>query len=343
MSLEIDFLDGYPEMEMGSTARVRVLTRDAEGNQKTVGLDRVAFHFEPVVWGEVKSADEPGVGILTVVALAESDDPLDEPEYGIEARLAVQGLQRIKKAKRIRLLPVSLEIELAFEVGQFKRFELGDLKQPIDWSQARVGDPETQQLFTRDGVAYLRVTPPDALPAEVEITFPNGQVATLALEGGVRERGEAVDEGAATVDASSEDMPLEMPPPVEEAPLDEQLEEEASREEEEAQEAAARLAPAPQPTPAPAPTTPTPPPAPVIQRPPVDPQLREDLARLRNYVGSFSGARSRSDASDQAKIQERITAKVEAFRPRLEAYHGADRAELLAAFEELCRETLAKA
>ena len=112
-----------------------------------------------------------------------------------------------------------------------------------------------------------------------------------------------------------------MPPPVDEAPLDEQLEEEASKEEQQAEELrrpterleapldeqleeeAVKEAqeqeqrrPTERLEAVPAPVTPA---VPVIERPRADPQLREDLTRLRNYVGSFSGARSRSDLAEQ--------------------------------------------
>lgn len=186
---EIEFVDGPPAMEVGRQARLRVLARGVDG-KFAVPLERVAFSFEPMAWGRVLATADPGVGLLEVIGLVD-DGELLSPSYSIRAQLSEEAGQRLGSDRRIRIVPEALELELAFEVGQgtrWTRFGPDDLRAPIDWSRARVGDPSTQSLFLREGRPYLRIAPPSALPARVEITFPNGEVATLALEGALSAR-----------------------------------------------------------------------------------------------------------------------------------------------------------
>ena len=115
MGLEIEFLDGPPMMLVGRTATLRVSQRDASGAPSQIAISDVSFEFRPNQWGRVGATPDPAVGLLEVVDLVESDDPLLEPTYAIEGKLSQSGEQAIPPQKRIRLLPTAVEIELALE------------------------------------------------------------------------------------------------------------------------------------------------------------------------------------------------------------------------------------
>jgi hypothetical protein len=188
MHLEIEFLDGPPLMEVGSTTRVRVEHEFlAPEDRKPVALERVQFEFKPLEWGRIRATDDPAIGVLEVIEIIESSDPLLSPSYSIQAFLSAQGRAQLFKPQRmIRIVPTAIEIELAFEVGReskWTRFGPSDLSQPIDWNEAAVGEPETQTLFLRDEKPFLRVEPVEGFPFQVEITFPNGETASLQIDG----------------------------------------------------------------------------------------------------------------------------------------------------------------
>lgn len=185
MALEIEFLEGPPPLEVGARVPIRVVQAGADG-RFPVQIADLGFTFQPLPWGRVVATEDPGIATLEVVQLAPDDDVLLAPTYTIHAHLAAQTGQTFQTERRIRLVPQALEIELAFAVGEADRwvpFALADLSAPIDWSLARVGDPTTQRLFLREGRPILRVEPPDALPAQVDIAFPNGETASLSVEG----------------------------------------------------------------------------------------------------------------------------------------------------------------
>jgi len=185
MALEIEFLDGPPPLEVGAAVRIRVVQAGASG-RFPVQIADVGFTFEPLPWGRVVPTDDPGVARLEVVQLAPDADVLLAPTYAIHAHLAARAGQTFRTERRIRVTAQAVELELAFAVGEAGRwtpFALGDLSAPIDWSLARVGDPATQRLFLREGRPILRVEPCDALPAQVDITFPNGETASLVVDG----------------------------------------------------------------------------------------------------------------------------------------------------------------
>ncbi|MBL4848339.1 MAG: hypothetical protein JKY65_22700 [Planctomycetes bacterium] len=188
MHLEIEFLDGPPQMEVGSTTRVRVVHEFlAPEDRKAVALERVKFEFKPLEWGRITATDDPAVGTLEVIEIIESTDPLLSPSYSIQAFLSAQGRAQLFKPERmIRIIPTAIEIELVFEVGRehrWTRFGPSDLSEPIDWEEAAVGDPETQTLFLREDRPFLRIEPFDGFPFQVEITFPNGETASLQIDG----------------------------------------------------------------------------------------------------------------------------------------------------------------
>jgi hypothetical protein len=313
IGLEIEFLDGPPTMLVGHTAEVRVNQQDANGAKTQIAITDVSFEFRPNAWGRVSPSSDPAIGTLEVIELVETDDPLLEPHYAIHATLNRSGAQAIAPQRKIRLLPTALEIELALEigvVGSYRRFALSELSQPVDWTLARVTSPETQSIVVRDGVPYLRLTGLDALPAKLEITFPNGEVASLVVEGQLSARGlretaritvPDVPTPVPTIEAARAPIPVAVP---EEAPA----------------EAPAAAAPED------------------VQSDADGVGLRGDLVRLRRYVASFAGSMGSADEEREQRIRERIGLRVDELRGTVEAYSGADREELVAQFEDLCRE-----
>ncbi len=301
MPLEIEFLDGPPAMDLGEQARLRVVQQGAAG-AFTVQIDRVGFTFDPIPWGRVTPTADPGIGLLEVVELVD-DTELLAPHYSIRAHLTEQAGQTLASGRRIRLVPQALEVELAFEVGRegsWRRFAPSDLPTPLDWSRARVGDAATQSLYLRDGRPYLRVSPPSALPAQVEVTFPNGEVARLILEGplAIHEPGQ---QPAATPAAAQITAPAATPASALESP-----------------------APAPAASPASfeAPAAP-----------------HEELTRLQRYVASFAGApRHTTDARTAQGIRERVERELERVGALIDGYAGPDRDELRARFGGLVQE-----
>lgn len=334
MALEIVFLDGAPVMEIGARTRIRVLQRDAEGELNPMLLRDVSFSYSPLDWGRVEPTDDPAVGVLEVVRLVESEDLLLAPTYSISASLTTFTGHTFQAERRVRLLATALEVELAFEVGQhgkWRRFKAADLRQPIDWSKARVGDPSTQSFVVRDGVPYLRLTSLDALPAEVAITFPNGEVARLVVDGRLAATipGQAPAPAPAPVPspAPAPWSPVEAAPPVAVAPPPAAAPEPAP--------AAPEPEPAPIDVPAPAPAQePLPDPVAAAPSPAGDVDIREEITRLRRYVASFAGTlRARPDPKVSEGIRQRIQREVDRVRGLIEQHGGPEREELVAQLE----------
>src|SRR5262249_11283006 len=91
----------------------------------------------------------------------------------------------------------------------------------------------------------------------------------------------------------------------------------------------------PEPAPAPPPPPPAPEPAPSPALPPVGSvELRDELVRLRRYVGSFTGSlRGARDPKVTDGIRQRIQREVERVRDLFARHSGADHESLLAQLE----------
>lgn len=342
MALEIVFLDGPPQMEVGARTRIRVMQRDADGQQNPMLLKDVSFSYSPMEWGRVDPTADAAIGLLEVVRLVESDDVLLAPTYSISASLTHFTGHTFQAERRVRLLATALEVELAFEVGQngkWKRFAAADLRQPIDWTKARIGDPATQALLVRDGKPYVRIASLDALPAEVAITFPNGEVSRLVIEGDLLasvpgERAVAAQPAASAAPVAAP-APVPVPAPVA-----------APEPEPEPEQVAVAVAPpssGPEPEPEPVidevqeeAELELPPPAPASETDaaPTSHDLREEIVRLRRYVASFaSSLRARPEPKVADGIRGRIQREVERVRALLDRHQGGDHADLVAQFE----------
>ena len=346
MELDIEFLDGPPSMEVGHQTRVRVVQGDSVGGTTPVSLARVQFKFQPLDWGRVQPTDDPGIGVLEVIQVLESDDPLLAPAYSLQAFLTTQAKRTFQQERMVRLVPTALEIELAFEVGRkgrWVRFGPHDLSKPIDWSLAKVGDPETQSLFLREGRPFLRVSPVEGFPLHVEIAFPNGETASLEIEGQIsastakappmstgaqsrlqsgpqnrslestRSSSEPTTATSELAQTSPEDVRDPTPLPREVARRA-GLEQEAAERQAAERQAAERQAAERQ-----------------AASPVAGESIRDALTRLHRYANSFSGAqRAKLPAEKAASIRARIGAESEQVREQIETYQGADRAELSA-------------
>lgn len=334
MALEIVFLDGAPVMEVGSRTRLRVLKRDVEGKLHPVGLEEVTFSYSPMDWGRVEPTDDPAVGQLEVVRPVESEDLLQAPTYSISASLTNFTGHTFQAERRVRLVATAVEVELGFEVGQsgkWRRFAPGDLKQPIDWSKARIGDPATQSLVVRDGRPFVRLASIEALPAQVSILFPNGETAHLVIDGQLRATGPGdrqpfgAPRATPPVTVAAPPPPAAPAPTLAVAPADEPLpafdEPEAVEEPEAVVDEPPAVRPAGDAAPAPG-------------EPVSSDALREELARLRRYVASFAGTlRARPEPAVAESIRARVQREVDRVRGLLERHDGPDHDALAAELE----------
>lgn len=362
MALEIEFLDGRPVMEVGQRTRLRVLQQDAAGRKNPMRLEQVAFTFSPVTWGRVERTNDPAIGLLEVVEVVEPDDLLLAPVYRIEASLTNYSEQTIQPERRVRLIATAVEVELGFEVGfadKWKRFETQQLKRPIDWSKARTDDPARAEVVVREGRPFLRLRGLGDLPAQVSITFPNGEVAKLRLEGKLAAWEPGHQLAPALFPAAAAPAPVTAAPRVAtareaepEEPLTESIrlpafEAEEDEPEGELTNTSLELEPVPEeepeadsapesaPLPSAAPGEPEPlliasqPAAPAL---PIE-ALRDELTKLKRYVASFSGAlRAQPEGETATRVRERITREVERVWALLQAAGEEVRAELSAPF-----------
>lgn len=347
MALEIEFLDGRPVMEVGQKTRVRVLQQDATGRRNPMRLEHVAFTFSPVTWGRVGRTADPAVGLLEVVEVVEPDDLLSAPIYRIEASLTHFTDQAIQPERRVRLKAIAVEVELGFEVGhgdKWRAFETRELKRPIDWSQARasvvgvLGGEKRAQLVVRDGKPFLRLCSLEELPAQVSITFPNGSVAELRLEGKLA----AWEPGHEPEPALIAPV-VQAPAPVQvaQAPrIEPALTPAAPPEPEpELENTSFELEPVPEEE-----TSPSSPESPALQPPLAAPVpepartapgvVKEEILKMRRYVSSFTGALKAQPEGDQAqKVRERISREVERVWSLLQTAPLEAKGELLALFQ----------
>ena len=338
MHLDIEFLDGDLDMEVGARGRIKVTQADAHGTPHAIGLGKVKFDFEPIAWGKVTALDEPGVGLLEVIAVVESDDLLLAPTYDLAATLMNDTRRTLRTERRVRLLATAVEVEIGFEVGQkdkFQRFEPKQLKQPIDWSQAEVSDPEHMSIVIREGRPHLRLTEPAALPGWVAITMPNGERVHMSLEGQV------VSRRADDPQPEPAPAPAAMAAPATAAPARAA----APREPEApAAEAAAPADPEPEPDPGGDRDAPTLIEAPVIEEtededvevpePPERGAALAEIQSLRNYVASFAGSPTQADPAVLGKIEARVESEVQRVWELIEGAAGDARAELETLFHQ---------
>jgi hypothetical protein len=337
MHLDIEFLDGHLDMEIGERGRIKVTQGDATGSPHPIGLQKVEFTFEPIAWGKVTPLDEPGVGLLEVVQVVETDDLLLAPTYDIAARLTNDTRRTLRTERRVRLLATAVEIEIGFEVGQkdkWQRFEQTQLKQPIDWSQAEVSDPSCMSIVIRDERPHLRVTEPKGLPGWVAVTMPNGERVTMSLSGEVVSRRpddpepEPEPEPAAPAPAAIAQAPAAQPE-VAEAPA-------LAAEPEIAHEPAPAAEPQDEPEPEPALETQdeTEDEDVEVPLPASSEASRAEIKGLRHYVASFAGSAAQGDQALATSIKARIEAEVRRVWELLETAPNDDRAELETLFRQ---------
>jgi hypothetical protein len=187
--LEIAFLDPIDEVEVGHKYRFHVLSRNARGEQHQMPIDTLDFTFGPLQWGKVVVGGDSGVAHIEVIQTVDPEDVFLAPHYSVEAQLRPRAMHTLAPKKKIRMSAHSVEIELGFATGlegKWKTFEPFKLPRPVDMSTAKHSDPTNQKIIVRDGKVYLRLEHLDDLPADLALTFPNGETAAIRIEGSLR-------------------------------------------------------------------------------------------------------------------------------------------------------------
>jgi hypothetical protein len=199
LPLEIEFLDPIEDIEVGNVYRFQVLQRTARGEKHQLPIDTLDYSFAPIPWGKVATTNDAGLGTIQVVQVVNPEDVFLAPHYSVEATIRPHAVRTLAPKKRIRMSAVAFEIELGFATGlegKWKSFQPFSLPRPVDLGTAKLSDPANHKIVTRDGKVFLRVEHLEDLPAEIALTFPNGETAALKIEGSLR--GTAVDPNART-------------------------------------------------------------------------------------------------------------------------------------------------
>ncbi len=199
LPLEIEFLDPIEDIEVGNVYRFQVLQRNARGEKHQLPVETLDYGFAPIPWGKVASTNDPGLGTIQVVQVVNPEDVFLAPHYSVEAIIRPHAIRTLAPKKRIRMSAIAFEIELGFATGlegKWKSFQPFSLPRPVDLATAKLSDPVNQKIVTRDGKVFLRVEHLEDLPAEIALTFPNGETAALKIEGSLR--GTSLDPNART-------------------------------------------------------------------------------------------------------------------------------------------------
>ncbi len=187
--LEIEFLDPIDDVEVGHKYRFHVLSRNARGEKHQMHIDTLDFTFGPIQWGKVIVSDDVGIGTIEVIQIVDPEDVFLAPHYSVEAQLRPKAMHTLAPKKKIRINALALEVELGFATGlegKWKVFDPFKLPRPVDMSTAKHSDSVNHKLVVRDGKVYLRLEHLDDLPAELALTFPNGETSAIRLEGSLR-------------------------------------------------------------------------------------------------------------------------------------------------------------
>jgi hypothetical protein len=189
LPLEIDFLDPVDDVELGRVFRFQVLQRNARGAREAVAIDDLEFSFSPMTWGTVIPTDDRATGAIRVIEVVEPEDVFLAPHYSVHARHKRGADRTLAPKRKVRMSAVALEVELGFAVGvenKWKSFQPLSLPRPVDLGTAKLSSPVSQRLVVRDGRVFLRIEHLDTLPAEVALTFPNGETAALKIDGALK-------------------------------------------------------------------------------------------------------------------------------------------------------------
>lgn len=199
LPLEIEFLDPIDDIEVGHKYRFQVLQRNARGEKHQIPIDTLDFTFAPIPWGKVVAGGDAGMATIEVIQIVDPEDVFLAPHYSVEAQLRPHAIRTLAPKKRIRMTALAVEIELGFATGlegKWKSFAPFSLPRPVDLGTAKHSDPSNHKLLVRDGKVFLRVEHLDDLPAELTLTFPNGETTGLRIDGSLR--GVPVDPSART-------------------------------------------------------------------------------------------------------------------------------------------------
>lgn len=199
LPLEIEFLDPIDDIEVGHKYRFQVLQRNSRGEKYQIPIDTLDFTFGPIPWGKVVATSDAGLSTIEVIQIVDPEDVFLAPHYSVEAQLRPHAIRTLAPKKRIRMTAIAVEIELGFATGlegKWKAFQPFSLPRPVDMSTAKHSDPANHKIFVRDGKVFLRLEHLDDLPAELALTFPNGETAAIRIDGSLK--GVPVDPDART-------------------------------------------------------------------------------------------------------------------------------------------------
>jgi hypothetical protein len=188
--LDIEFVDPVDDVEVGRSFRFHVLQTNARGERHAVRIEELEFEFAPIAWGSVRPSDDPGVGIVEVVKTVVLDDVFVDPCYTVNAHYRPKAARTLAPKRHVRMAAAAIEVELAFAIGQegkWKAFEPLNLPRPVDLSTAQITPPDGARVLVRDGKVFLRIEPARAIPRELALTFPNGEVAAIRIDGDLRD------------------------------------------------------------------------------------------------------------------------------------------------------------
>lgn len=180
--LEIQFIDTPGELIIGEKIRFRVLKKGSVGQGQNVEIAQLDFIFQPIMWGQVETTEDPYVGLLRIVELVESPDVYAEPDYAISASLKARSIATILKAVRqSRMATRRVEVELIFlrgYPGAYERYDPLAAEQALDVARAFRLQSDNQQVQVRDGRIYLQCENLSDLYSKVECRLPNSETVS---------------------------------------------------------------------------------------------------------------------------------------------------------------------
>jgi hypothetical protein len=193
VSLQIQFIDPPGDLDVGEKLRFRVIKEGAAGQGLNIEVQQLDFLFNPIMWGQVETTDDPYVGLLRVVELIETNDVYAQPDYAISAVLKARGATVLKPKRQSRMSPRRVEVELIFlhgYPGNYEHYDPLTALQKLEPDHAfRLGS-ETQQIIVRDGRMFLQSESLGDLVTRVDCKLPNGELISCDI-------GTLIESGAA--------------------------------------------------------------------------------------------------------------------------------------------------
>lgn len=184
--LRIRFIDPVQGIKVGKELRFEVLQGEGPDAHR-VAIERLDFAFSPLAWGEVRTDDDPFLGVVRVVAVHRPADIYERPHYDVSATLKARGGTSVETVNQFALALSAPVVELKFyirdeEDGDLELFHPQEQRRPLDPARdIRATPPYGVEVFEEGRRIFLRILDPARRP-EVTVTFPNQEEATLAID-----------------------------------------------------------------------------------------------------------------------------------------------------------------